>query len=126
MLPTSGTYTLRVRDDNRNTAGWYTIAVECRVAAQVPFLRSDVNVDSEVNISDVNTILNLLFRKSSPEIACEKAADTDNSDVLDITDAVYLLRFLFSAGSSPPQPFGECGLDPSQDLLLCTSYDACR
>ncbi len=78
-----------------------------------------------VNISDAETILGTLFKAEPRDLACEKTADVDDSGTLDITDAVYLLRFLFLAAPPPPAPYPECGNDESADSLPCESFGAC-
>ena len=69
--------------------------------------------------------LGTLFQAELRNLACEKAADVDDSGTLDITDAVYLLRFLFLAAPQPPAPYPECGSDNSLDSLSCESFGAC-
>jgi hypothetical protein len=54
-----------------------------------------------------------------PVPECQKAADADDSGVLDITDAVYELGFLFLGGAAPPAPFPDAGVDPTDDSLPC-------
>ena len=53
------------------------------------------------------------------------AADTDDNGALEITDAVYLLSFLFLGGPAPEQPFPSCGPDPTIDDLTCESFAIC-
>ena len=50
----------------------------------------------------------------------------------DISDAVYLLNYLFTGGTKPPEPISEllggngCAFDPTPGGFLdCTSFDAC-
>ena len=45
--------------------------------------------------------------------------DTDDSGLLDITDAIYLLGFLFQGGPAPPAPYPAPGKDATQDVLDC-------
>ena len=42
------------------------------------------------------------------------------------TDAVVLLRYMFANGGPLPQPFEECGLDPSPDDVTCMAYELCE
>jgi hypothetical protein len=44
----------------------------------------------------------------------------------EITDAVYLLNFLFLGGRAPVNPFPKCGLDPTEDELSCESFESCQ
>ncbi len=52
--------------------------------------------------------------------------DVNDDSTVNLTDAVHLLSFLFSAGPAPSAPFAECGRDPTEDGLTCASYDPCR
>ena len=55
-----------------------------------------------------------------------KAADVDDSGSVDLTDAVYLLNYLFIGGAAPAEPVA-CGLDPTGDNLSCeTVPEACE
>jgi len=36
---------------------------------------------------------------------------------LDLSDAIYILSFLFVGGAIPPPPFPNFGLDPTEDLI---------
>ena len=87
-------------------------------------MRGDANGDKVVDVSDVITILGLLFRSVPETIGCEKAADTDDSGFVEITDAVFLLRNLFSGGAGIPAP-ADCGVDPTADALACETFDRC-
>jgi hypothetical protein len=57
--------------------------------------------------------------------SCLDAADVDDTGTRDITDAVYLLSFLFLGGPSPEPPSGACGPDPTVDVLTCESFSPC-
>ena len=62
-------------------------------------------------------VLNWLFQGGS-EPGCQDAADIDDSGVIDLTDAVRLLDFLFRGGPEPPAPGSEaCGEAPTADEL---------
>ena len=48
------------------------------------------------------------------------SADSNDDGILDISDPVYLLFYLFIANSPPPPPFPEAGNDPTfRDNLGC-------
>ena len=83
------------------------------------FRRGDVNSDDEVNITDVLAILFSLFRADAGKPACEEAADLDDSGVVDISDPIRLLDYLFLGGQAPAQPFTRCGSDPTPDGIGC-------
>ena len=58
--------------------------------------------------------------------ACEDAADSDNSNILDITDGIYTLSWLFLGGPPPEAPGLECGEDPDLDDALGCETGACE
>jgi hypothetical protein len=49
----------------------------------------------------------------------------DPRELVDLSDPISLLEFLFLGGPSPPDPFGSCGHDPAGEALGCTSFPAC-
>jgi hypothetical protein len=63
---------------------------------------------------------------SGESLTCLDSADSDDSGELDLTDAIYLLDYLFLGGSPPRAPFSECGRDGPGDLLGCESFAACE
>jgi hypothetical protein len=91
---------------------------------EVSFRRGDANADSLMNIADPVFILRYLFLAAA-EPPCRDACDLDDSGTLEITDAIYALRFQFSDGPAPPEPFPGCGIDLVVDGLDCASYPAC-
>ena len=82
------------------------------------FVRGNANGDSKIDIADPVTILHHLFIGMNP-IACDKAADVDDNGILEITDAVYLLDYLFLGGPQPLPPYPTAGSDPTTDTLTC-------
>lgn len=75
-------------------------------------------------------LLRFLFGRDDPAVAsCLEAADADNDDTINVTDAVVLLGFLFRDGRPLPPPgapgSGPCGSDPG-DELGCTVFPGCR
>ena len=102
------------------------IALTNLVLAIVPppaeaFLRSDVNLDGMSNLADSVRLLENLFL--AVPIGCREAADGNDDDAVNLADVIFHLAFLFNAGSAPPEPFPECGTDPTPDLLGC--QDVC-
>jgi hypothetical protein len=87
------------------------------------FVRGDVIGDGAVDIGDALAILFRLF--AGKAIGCQKSADTNDDGSVNVTDVVYLLNYLFLGGSAPKPPFGNCGLDPTQDGLPCDSFPGC-
>lgn len=88
------------------------------------FVRGDVNADGVINIADALSGLNFLFAGGSP-LDCLDAADINDDGTLNISDPPYLLTFQFAGGSRPPDPFGACGLDPTDDDLDCLLFEPC-
>lgn len=85
--------------------------IEIRVMRE-PFIRGDANQDQVVDLSDPVRILNILFLgKPSTIFGCANAADVDDNNQHEITDAVALLRFLFNNGAPPVAPYPEAGYD---------------
>ncbi|MGE4613701.1 MAG: hypothetical protein AAEJ46_05125, partial [Planctomycetota bacterium] len=65
-------------------------------------------------------MLNYLFLDSA-EPPCPDAADADNDGLLNITDPVFMVLYIFGIGVAPPYPFPDCGLEsyPDVDGLDC-------
>jgi hypothetical protein len=82
------------------------------------FMRGDANGDGAVDISDAQTSLDYLFLDGRTP-ACLDAADFNDDGLLDLADPVSTLQFLFLGGASPPPPYPEPGMDPTQDSMGC-------
>ncbi len=86
-------------------------------AVQRPFVRSFINDDETLDLSDPIFLLNFLFQGTeTPQ--CLDAGDVNDDNALDISDGIFLLTFLFvEGGSEPPPPFSfdrsGCTLDPT-------------
>jgi hypothetical protein len=89
------------------------------------FIRGDANHDTNCDLSDAVTILFSLFDSAFSALACQDAGDTNDDGVLDVADVVKLLNYLFGDGTPLPAPFPGCGIDPTDDLLLC-EQNACE
>lgn len=87
-------------------------------AQSSPFIRGDVNQDGRVDVSDPVSVLLYLFL-AGHDVACVAAADFDDNGAVNVTDAIFGLRFLFSQGDLPPAPYPRCGMDPTPDGLGC-------
>jgi hypothetical protein len=87
------------------------------------FRRGDVDgsISKSGIMEDVTTLLLFLFNYG-PALACPKAADVNDDGRLQINDAIHLLNYYFRGGEPPPEPFKNCGLDPTPDSLgACNS-----
>ena len=85
--------------------------------------RADCNGDGSFNIADSVTALNGLF--NSGFIGCVDACDVNDDGQFNVADPVYALTTLFNNGPLPPEPFGGCGIDPTEDGLSCDQFDPC-
>ena len=43
-----------------------------------------------------------------------------------IADAITILGHLFAYSGDVPQPFGQCGIDPTPDELDCLGFTPCE
>jgi hypothetical protein len=87
-------------------------------ATEPVFVRSNVNGDGRVDLTDVIFILSYLFRGGPPPL-CLDSADTNDDGKLGITDGIYLLQHLFQGGPPPPSPYPAEGPDSTPDDLGC-------
>ena len=88
------------------------------------FRRGDFNSDGRSDIGDGIAVFNHLFYGASGSL-CHDAADYNDDGRNDIADGIYLLGYLFLGGRRPPDPFAECGEDPTPDGLGCDIYVPC-
>ena len=51
--------------------------------------------------------------------------DADQNGTIQLTDAVFLLDYLFRGGEALPAPFLECGVDSTDDELDCEAEPIC-
>ena len=89
------------------------------------FGRGDSNADNAFDIADAIFTLSYLFAEDSPP-TCLDAADANDDGAIDIADAIAILGHLFGGAAPLPEPFGECGIDPTADDLTCASYPPCE
>ena len=89
------------------------------------FNRGDANADDVLDVADAVFTLSYLFASSAAP-ACEDAADANDDGTLDIADAIAVLGHLFAGAGDLPEPFGDCGVDPTADALECSSYEPCQ
>ena len=53
------------------------------------------------------------------------ALDANDDGSVDISDAIYMLSFLFEGGPQMPAPTGTCGTDDTVDNLICQEFEGC-
>jgi hypothetical protein len=93
-------------------------------ARQEPFRRGDCNDDGGVDISDAISMFGILFLGAYPPV-CENACDTNDDELRDISDPVFLLNSLFRSREPLPAPGLECATEPEPGSLTCGSYLGC-
>jgi hypothetical protein len=92
---------------------------------QRSFVRGDISADARLDLGDAIAVLQLLFLGVAPEVRCLRSADANDTGAVNLTDAVYLLRFLFLGGPEVEAPYPGCGPDPTPDDLGCETYPPC-
>jgi hypothetical protein len=88
-------------------------------------VRGDTNTDNTLDIADAIFTLSYLFA-NGPSPSCEDAADANDDGAVDIADTIAVLSHLFASSGDLPEPFGECGVDPTNDDLDCSSFPPCE
>jgi hypothetical protein len=73
-----------------------------------------------VSISDSHFILSYFFRDRA-DPPCHESADVNTDGVLDLSDAIDLLLYLFRESEAPLYPYPEPGVDPNENDLGCVS-----
>ncbi len=93
---------------------------------EVRFLRSDVDGDGRLSVTDAVRLVSYLFGGGlgSPSVPCEDGADANDDGVHTATDPIYLGNALFRGGPTIPPPFPEPGLDPTPDEVAECSLGA--
>jgi hypothetical protein len=95
-------------DDRESNLTSFTI-----VPPPPSFIRGDGNMDGIVDLSDALKVLLHLF--SGVSVSCQDALDADDSGLLNLTDSVLVLDYVFQDGPAPTQPFPEGGPDATAD-----------
>lgn len=86
--------------------------------AQSPFLRADANSDGRVNVSDMTTILRVLFQGLEGPL-CKDRLDSNDDGVVNLADVLFIGQSLYQKGPPIPAPFPAAGTDPTADVLEC-------
>jgi hypothetical protein len=89
------------------------------------FTRGDSNADKALDIADAIFTLTYLFA-AGPAPSCLDSADANDDGAVDIADAIAVLSHLFAGSGDLPEPFVECGVDPTEDALGCSRYAPCE
>ncbi len=97
----------------------YPVDAECgSVNTFDPFTRGDCNGDNAYNIADAVFTANFLFGSGDPA-PCLDACDSNDDGNVDIAEVIYTALYLFADGLPPPEPYLDCGGDPTPDDLDC-------
>jgi hypothetical protein len=92
-----------------------------KTSAQQQFIRGDADGDCLVGVLDVVFVL-CWYNEGGPSFPCMDAADANDNGVVDASDMVYLLQYIFIPGAPPlPPPFPNSGPDPTPDSLGCAN-----
>ncbi|HAK97012.1 MAG TPA: hypothetical protein DCM87_18980, partial [Planctomycetes bacterium] len=90
------------------------------------FKRGDANADGKRDIADAIKVLGYLFGGGTTQLGCLDAGDANDDGKVDIADAIKILGYLFASAGPLPDPFDECGEDPTDtDPLDCQLYEPC-
>ncbi len=95
-------------------------------AIAAEFVRGDADGSTSITVSDPVRILDRLFAADPAPTSCEDAVDANDDGAIDLSDAVFLLTFLFRRGDLPRWPRFRCGEDPTPDALDCERYAPCE
>jgi hypothetical protein len=89
------------------------------------FIRGSADGDGKVDLTDAIRTLGSLFLGEGP-LECMDAADFDDSGIVDLSDPIGILTFLFLSGPQPPEPYPGCGPDTTMDSIDCSGFAGCR
>lgn len=97
----------------------------------VPFNRGDATADGVLGLADGMAVVGYLFSDTVAS-TCRDAFDGNNDGRIDLSDAIYILVYMFAGGPAPAQPGPPdtpCGFDTEGDgdprHLGCRRYPAC-
>jgi hypothetical protein len=119
-IPTSG---VSGQYEGERAPGLAEIEVIAHAAGLVrdpSWSRGDTNCDGDHNLTDSVVLLNRLFTGAG-ELCCEVAADADGDQVVQVTDAIFLLDFLFRGGATPSAPYPDCAPAATGELSCPSS-----
>ena len=97
------------------------------VSAPLPFRRGDVDNSGEASITDPLLVARYLFLDPA-DLPCLDAADANDDTVIDVSDVVSTLYYLFLGCEPLPFPTAHrCGLDPgpAETSLGCRLPTSC-
>ena len=84
------------------------------------FIRGDGNGDGNLTVADAVYLISYVYRAGP--VACEDCCDANDDGGITSADAIYIVSHIYRSGFPPPNPFPDCGPDPTDDQLGCTSH----
>ncbi len=88
------------------------------------FIRGDADGVQGVRLADAILLIGRVFGQNSIP-GCLEAADANADGLLDISDGISLLYYLYANGEPPPPPFPECGIIPIDAFFPCEEHPTC-
>lgn len=83
-----------------------------------PFVRGDVNNSGDpVDLSDAVAIFLDLFLGIDAPAPCRDALDANDDGLVDMSDGIFILDYIFRGATQIRPPFPDAGLDPTPDDL---------
>lgn len=83
------------------------------------FIRGDCDRSGGTDLADAIVILSAAAGALSDPLECLDSCDASDDGVIQLSDGIYLLSYLFAGGSPPTSPFPDCGIDQTADALDC-------
>ena len=87
------------------------------------FIRGDAGADGMLDIGDAIKIFRAIF--SRDRLDCSDAGDVNDDGQLSIVDPIVLFYRIIQGSTAYPEPFPDCGCDPTEDDLTCDSFAFC-
>lgn len=86
------------------------------------FIRgSQCDGNDSLDIADPVYLLRWQFGSFYPEPGCVKSCDMNDDGLVDVSDAIMGLEYLFLARDPFPAPYPDTGTDPTADDLTCAT-----
>jgi hypothetical protein len=87
---------------------------------QQPFSRGDADGNRKLNVTDGILIIQIRIGNIAARFNCDDILDSNDNGIVELSDAVLVLRYVFMDGAPLPPPFrAQCTTDPTDDALIC-------
>ncbi len=96
------------------------------ITAIPPFIRGDFDASGDVDLADAIQGLQYVVFGHGSAPTCLDAADANDDGQITLADPIYTLAALFIPEIVIPDPWPDCGEDPSEDELGCESFAPCE